>query len=191
MKRRELRKAVAAKIALGYTRQHAYDELRMEEPTPDNEDLADAVRYTPSLLAREHFKNERNILIALVVALATFYFWQIAALIHDQSSLRRLLSLGFPVSLLALGISSMGKWGRSYSFIMFLALYGGFQWWSKMEEPDFTDPLTTLWLALTLAVIALSWYLRKKLTSDYIMQRDPREGMHKRAVFPPEPGTLA
>ena len=187
MKRRELRKAAAAKIALGYSRQHAYDELRIEEPTADNEDLADAVRYTPSLMAREHFKNERTILIALVVALAIFYFWQIAALIHDQSSLRRLLSLGFPLSLLALGVSSTGTWGRAYSFIMFLALYGGFQWWNKMDDPDFTDPLTITWLSLTLAVIALSWYLRKKLTSNYIMQRDPREGMHKRAVFPPEP----
>ncbi|MGV9013808.1 MAG: hypothetical protein ACOH13_14540 [Flavobacteriales bacterium] len=190
MKRRELRKAAAAKIALGYSRQHAYDALRVEEPTADNEDLADAVRYTPSLMAREHFKSERNILIALVVALALFYFWQIASLIHDQSSLRRLISLGFPLSLLALGISSTGSWGRTYSFIMFIALYGGFQWWSKNDTLKFTDPLTIIWLSLTSAVIALSWYLRRELTSDYTMQQDPREGMHKRAVFPPEPGAL-
>ncbi len=67
MKRRELRKAAAAKIAMGYSRQHAYDALRVEEPTADNEDLANAVRFTPSLMAREHFKNERNILVVLVL----------------------------------------------------------------------------------------------------------------------------
>ena len=190
MKRRELRKAAAAKIAMGYSRQHAYDALRVEEPTADNEDLANAVRFTPSLMAREHFKNERNILVVLVVALSVFYGWQIASQTHAQSSLRRLLSLGFPITLLLLGISSMGKWGKTYSFVMFLALYGGLQWWSKKDNLDFTDPLTIAWLALTLAVTALSWYLHRKLTSDYTMQRDPREGMHKRAVFPPEPGSL-
>ena len=63
----------AAKIAMGYSRQHAYDALRVEEPTADNEDLANAVRFTPSLMAREHFKNERNILVVLVVALGLLY----------------------------------------------------------------------------------------------------------------------
>ncbi len=185
-----MRKAAAAKIALGYSRQHAYDALRVEEPTADNEDLANAVRYTPSLMAREHFKTERNILVVLVVALSAFYFWQAYVLNLDKDLIRRLLSLGFPIALLILGVSSMGKWGKTHSWIGFLAMYGGLQRWTKNDNMDLNDPLTITWLALTLAVMAFSWYLHRKLTSDYTMQREPGQGMHKRAVFPPEPGGL-
>lgn len=189
MKRRELRKAAAAKIALGYSRQHAYDALRLEEPTADNEDLADAVRYTPSLREREHFKTERNLLSVLVVALALFYFWLVAMRIHDHGPLRLIFLLAPPIALLFLGVTSSNNRNRSYSSIGFLAIISLTYWrpWHDVEM----DPGTIIGLALTLAVIALALYLHKKLTSDYIMQRDPNEGMHKRAVFPPEPGELA
>lgn len=186
MKRRELRKAAAAKIAMGYTRQHAYDALRVEEPTADNEDLADAIRYTPSLREREHFKTERNLLSVLVVALSVFYFWQVAEQIHDQGSLRRLFYLALPIALLFFGVTSTGNRNRPYSGVAFLAIISA-NYWLPM---DLNDPRTIIGLVLTLAVIALALYLHRKLTSDYTMQRDPNGSMHKRAVFPPEPGSM-
>jgi|GEM_PF-3176065 len=191
MKRKELRKAAAAKIAMGYSRQHAYDALRMEEPMADNEELANAVRYTPSLIAREHFKTERNVLMLLVMVLAVFYFWQMTALYLDQGSLRRLLSLALPIALVGFVVASKWNRGRTYSTIAFLTLYTGFHWWSRKNDLDLSDPLTIVWLALSVAVMALALYLHRTLTSDYTMQRDPGQGMHKRAVFPPEPGALA
>ncbi|MBK9597003.1 MAG: hypothetical protein IPO60_01445 [Flavobacteriales bacterium] len=190
MKRRELRKAAAAKIAMGYSRQHAYDALRVEEPTADNEDLANAVRFTPSLMAREHFKNERNILVVLVVALSVFYFWQVGMLYQDQGSLRLLFYFALPLALLFLGVTSANNRNRPYSGIALLAFITGTHWWNRKHNLDIADPRTMVWLVLTVAVIALALYLHNKLTSDYTMQRDPREGMHKRAVFPPEPGSL-
>ena len=190
MKRRKLRKAAAVKIALGYSRQHAYDALRIEEPTADNEDLADAVRYTPSLMAREHFKNERNILVVLVVALSVFYFWQVAMQIHDHGSLRRLFFVVFPIGLLYLGATSTMERGVRYTQIMAVTAYSGLNWFSWKGNLELAHVLTIVWLILSVAVVALALYLHKKLTSDYTMQRDPNEGMHNRAVFPPEPGSL-
>lgn len=186
MKRRELRKAAAAKIAQGYSRQQAYDALRIEAPTADNEDLADAVRYTPSLRAREHFKAERNLLSVLVVALSAFYFWQVARPIHDHGLLQRLFFLALPIALLFFGVSSTSNRNRPYSTIAFLAFITGNSWW-PWKDVDLAEPTTIIGLVLTLTVMALAFYLHRKLTSDYTMQRDPNEGMRKRAVFPPEP----
>ncbi len=191
MKRRELRKAAAAKIALGYTRQHAYDALRVEEPTADNEELADAVRYTPSLMAREHFKNARTTLVVLVVALSTFYLWQEGMLFHHQSWGDRLFFLAIPIALLASAITFARNRVRIYSSIAFLTFLAAANWQTGKAVLDLATPMIIVWLTLSVAVIALALYLHRKLTSDYTMQRDPNEGMHKRAVFPPEPGVLA
>ena len=85
MGKREIRKAVEAKIDLGYSRQHAFDEMRLEQPELGLKRLADVVRYVPSLAARQKYRVEQGALLAAIAASAVLQFGQAPVIFQGQA----------------------------------------------------------------------------------------------------------
>ncbi|MEO8733013.1 MAG: hypothetical protein ABI373_01645 [Flavobacteriales bacterium] len=187
MGKREIRKAVEAKIELGYSRQHAFDEMRLERPETDLKRLADAVRYVPSLSARQHYRVEQGALLAVIAASALLQFIHAPEILQGQAVDAKTILLAIPVASIALGIGILRYHAQLYRWLAILSMYGIFRRMGVVHVEEM-DAWTIAHYALTVASAALAFFLHTRLASNYRVL----PGIDPPAVeFQPEPASFS
>jgi hypothetical protein len=149
MRKKDVHAAVAAKIDLGYDRQHVYDEMCLEQPDLAGKKLADAVRWTPPLAARQHYRTEHTALLAAIAANV------LLPLLHGQadSGLPSFYGPGFftvlPFATIGLGIALARYRLQVLPWLIFFTMVGACKqalatmktwWWTAGRWPKLQLP---------------------------------------------------
>ncbi len=184
MRKKDVHAAVAAKIDLGYDRQHVYDEMCLEQPDLAGKKLADAVRWTPPLAARQHYRTEHTALLAAIAANV------LLPLLHGQadSGLPSFYGPGFftvlPFATIGLGIALARYRLQVLPWLIFFTMVGLVSGLSHYEDMV-VDGWALAKTAIAITIAALSIYLQNMLAPKYTMDR---QFSPPRPVFPPEEG---
>lgn len=187
MGKRDIRRAVMAKIALGYSRQHAFDEMRLEQPTIGVERLADVVRYTPSLAARQRYRIEQGALLGAIAAAALLQFIHAPMIFPDHAIDTKTLLMAIPLGTIILGAGVARYHVQLYRWLALLSLYGIFRRMG-IDELDRPDLWTIAHYVLTISIAGLAFFLNMKLASKYSVVPGTTP---PQVIFPPEPGSSA
>lgn len=185
MRKDAIRKAVEAKIALGYSRQHAYDEMCLEHPELAGKRLADIVRYIPSMAARERYRTEHGLLLFAIAA------YVVLPVLHAQSipgwrSIPGPAALAaLPFATIALGIAIARYRLKGLPWLIFVTALGLFRGLGHPQDLA-VDPWTLARYATAIAIAGLSIQLLHKLVSDYRVDRDFSP---PRIIFPADDGS--
>jgi hypothetical protein len=187
MGKKDIRKAVEAKIELGYSRQHAFDEMRLERPEPGVKRLADIVRYVPSLAARQRYRVEQGALLAAIAASALVQFIHSPSIYGVQAVDAKAILYAIPLASIAMGVGIHRYHAKLYKWLGFLSVYGIFRRMGVMRFEEM-DAWMIAHYALAAAIAGLAFFLHGKLASNYRMVPGTQPPM---VEFPPEPGSFS
>ena len=185
MRKEAIQKAVKAKIALGYGRQHAFDEMHLEHPDIRTKKLADIVRYTPSMVARQRYLAEYGALlvaVGLYVALPVMHSFSIPG---GRSYFGPGIFAAFPFAMMGLGIAVARYRLHVLPWLMvvtFLGLFHGYNHQSEVVQ----DVWSIARYVLAAIIAGLSLLLHFRLASNYSMDRGSKP---PQVIFPPEDGS--
>ena len=186
MGKRDIRKAVEAKVELGYSRQHAFDEMRLERPELGVKRLADIVRHVPSLAARQRYRVEQGALLAAIAASVLLQFIHSPSIYGAQAEDAKAFLFAIPLASIGMGIGIFRYHAQLYRWLMILTLCGIFRRIGVIHFEE-TDPWTIAHYALAVAIAGLAFFLHVKLASNYRMVPGTQPPM---VEFPPEPGSF-
>jgi hypothetical protein len=127
MGKRDIRTAVEARIDLGYSRQHAFDEMRLEKPELAPKRLAHVVRYVPSLAARQKYRVEQEVLLGMIAASAVLRFIHAPVIFQGQAVDAKAILLTVPIASIAMGIGIFRYHAQLYRWLGSLSVYGIFR----------------------------------------------------------------
>lgn len=164
----EQRKQVRTKIEAGSSPQQVYDELH-GPGNAANEELADLVRYVPTMERRTQFRTGHLVLMGLLCLAIAWKFgvgvpaeshkgWAIAAF-HVA------YGIGYAVALFAVA----KYWRKAYSFAGLLAFIDVAQIHNQHSGTEGMG-LVVMFLFVVLAVLA--FYLQRELTPAYIKLKE-------------------
>jgi hypothetical protein len=187
MKKKDIRRAAEAKVALGYSRQHAFDEMRLEHPELDVLRLAEAVRYVPSLAARQRYRVEQGALLAAIAASAFLQFIHAPGIYGAQAVDARAFLFAIPVATVALGVGIGRYHAKLYRWLALLSLYGIFRRMGVVRYEEL-DVWPMAFYALSAVTAGLAFYLHMKLATNYTVMPATEPPV---VEFPPEPGAMA
>ncbi len=162
--KRAIRKTAEQQVLSGQSRQQVYEELRPSSGLPD-EDLANIIRYIPSLEARKRHQAAQTALIGLLVL--TVLLKLLAAfglvLMNGDKMLPWVLLMPAVNMVLAIGVA-MHR-GAAYKAVAVLTIIGLLQSTARI----FSSPLWAILLELVLAaaLIGLSLFLLKRMVPDH------------------------
>lgn len=185
MGKKDIRRAVEAKIALGYSRQHAYDEMHLEHPEVSSKKLANMVRYTPSLAARQRYRTEYGAL------LVTVGMYVLLPVIHSLTTPGRQALFGhgmfaaFPFAMVGMGIAIARYRLQVLPWLIVITLFSLLRVYNHQYE--ILEDIWAIARYVLAAIIAgLSILLYLKLASNYTMDRTFTP---PQVIFPQEEGS--
>lgn len=184
MRKQAIQKAVDAKIALGYSRQHAYDELRLEYPEASSRKLANLVRYTPSLAARQRYRTEHGALLMATGLHVLLPVMHVFAMPGRQSLFGQGLFAAIPFAMIGIAIAIARYRLHVLPWLIVIALLSLFRGYNHQEEV-LQDTWTIVAYVLTAIIAGLSILLHQRLASNYAMDRNFTP---PHAIFPQEDG---
>lgn len=165
MATRAQRKLIRAKIESGSTPQQVYDELKGPGNAAD-EQLADAVRYVPTLERRAQYKTAQWVLMALLAAAALWKFVFVLPSVVDQGWLpivfHGLFGLAYVVAMIAVAL----YWRRAHTLAGLL----GFMEPMHNNDTAFAENMAVILLLGVLMI--LGFYLQRELSPDYIKLKE-------------------
>jgi hypothetical protein len=177
MTNREQRKLVRTRIEAGASPQQVYDELHGPGNAAD-EQLADLVRYVPTLERRAQYRTGQWVLLGLVCFVVAWKLSLVisAAVEKDWSSVvfHSALAAGYATALFAVA----KYWRKAHSLAGILAFLEVMQ---VHDRPAHVDGMNLLVILLLGVLAALSLYLQRKLTPDYIKLKEPYRNNEQQA----------
>lgn len=168
MKEREQRKRIRSKIEAGASPQQVYDELHGPYNAAD-EQLADLVRFVPTLAKRAEYRAAQWVLMGLLCFAVVWKFGAVATAVAGKDwpsvGYYSVFGIGYAVTLLAVA----KYWRKAHSFAGFLA----FMEIMRFNEQRADAGGVSLPIILLFGVLAvLSLYLQRKLAPDYIKLKE-------------------
>lgn len=169
MPKNELRKQIRSKIEAGATPQQVYDELH-GPGNAANEQLADLVRYVPTLERRAEYRTGQRVLMGLLcMAIA----WKLGVVVPTVAEQGRWPLAVFPAAfgiIYAIALVAVAKyWRRAHTLAGLLAFVDIMRINDKRAGMEGMD-LPVILLFGVLAVLGI--YLQRVLAPDYIKLKE-------------------
>jgi hypothetical protein len=168
MRKREIRKLARAKAQEGMDRQQIFTELQQEvKARPD--ELADVVRYVIPLAVRKQHKVAQGMLIGLLAfSVAVKVMLVIGLFTADVEEVGRFpWLLLLPVLNIWLLYGVVTHRGENYRMV---ALFSVISLTQLLRGID--GPLVWVDLLFAVSLLALGWYLDRKLTPAYLEKKE-------------------
>lgn len=169
MPERELRKLIRSKIEAGEAPQQVYDELHGPDHAAD-EQLAELVRYVPTLERRAQHRAAHRVLLGLIVFAVAWKLALEAPVFLHQGLPRAVLTAGWVLAYLAVLVGVARYWRRAHALAGLLGLLDLLQPLSLLDAvPELSAALRFLLLC---ALAVLGYHLGGKLPSRYIILKE-------------------
>lgn len=188
MKSERIRKLAEERVGFGYSRQHVFDELRLQHPEVAPKKIAQVVRYVPSQAAREHFRWAHQALLAAIVVYGAIQVGRpLLEGRFEGAGVWQVFQL-MPLATLFLGYAVFRWRGEVLPWLAFLnglSVFGLFRDLSALVKGE-AEPWGFALRVLSITIAALAIYLSLRLYPKYKeMQGANGQPMF---IFEPEPG---
>ncbi|MBP8823270.1 MAG: hypothetical protein KBH07_06475 [Flavobacteriales bacterium] len=165
----EQRKLIRSKIEAGASPQQVYDELHGPGNAAD-EQLADLVRYVPTLERRAEYRTAQLVLLFLLALAIAWKAGIVASAVLGEgwSSVvfNSALGIGYAIALLAVA----KYWRQAHSLAGLLAFMDILH---DNDQPGSSDGMVLPVILLFGVLAVLSLYLQRMLAPDYIKVKEP------------------
>lgn len=182
-----IRKKADELLGYGYTKQRVVDLVLMEHPQEKPRKVAEVVRYRPTMLARERY---RDLHTALLITIALYGALRVLKPIIegvDWSSSYRLLSLA-PIATILLAWSVYRWQGQVFGWVGWVNIIGITSLPSAIKETvaGDGDPWKLAFSAFSVCIGGMALYMAYRVFPRFKEEKDPLGASPPRYVFPEE-----
>lgn len=187
MGRNAIRRKSDELLGYGYPKQHVVDLVLMEHPQEKPRKVAGVVRYRPTLVARDRY---RNLHAVLLLTIALYGAIRVAKPILeglDWSSSYRLLSLA-PIATVLLGWSIYRWEGQVFGWVGWVNVIGITSLPSAIEEvaAGDGDAWKLAFSVLSVSIGGMALFMAHRVFPKFKEEKDPLGIAPPRYVFPEE-----
>ncbi|MCO5275224.1 MAG: hypothetical protein M9900_09920 [Flavobacteriales bacterium] len=178
MAARKIKDEARELLGHGLPHQLAFDQLLAQYPQEKPKRIADRLRYMPSLAAKEKYRAEQRVLLALVVLSVLLSVWRAFNGLPDDlwGGIRLLRLVPFASLFLAYGV---WHWhGQHVEWVGWMNILGAMGELKAVLAVADGSPLTAQLAGnvLSVAIGALALYLLHKAFPKYTKGKDPMTG---------------
>lgn len=178
MEGKNLRATADELLALGFTHQQAFEQLKLEFPGKKPKKLARLLQERPSWAARQRYRGLHLLLMVCIVlngVLKTAHSWDPEQLLQGFSY--RTIPL-VPIATLLIGYGLLRWQGSLFRWLGWVNIASGFGLLGHLQHAFTTrwEPWGAAFDLLSLAIGLIILYLDKRAFTRYTVEKDPMGG---------------